>query len=173
MRRCPACRSVAWAVHACSRSSMVSTRTARTFSGSTDSAATGCDGVVRKSGRVASERIPAVVGAPSTREFRTSARRSSGMRLSVRTAQVRVLPHAPLLLQGCRLTGKPSVSRIEVLSSNLSVLANSRKVARGGAQLVLKTRPSNTSRGFNSFTFRQIVRTTGGSGWACLSGGVA
>ena len=26
-------------------------------------------------------------------------------------------------MQGCRLTGKPSVSRIEVLSSNLSVLA--------------------------------------------------
>lgn len=28
------------------------------------------------------------------------------------------------------------------------------KVARGGAQLVLKTRPGNTSRGFDSFTFR-------------------
>ena len=33
------------------------------------------------------------------------------------------------------------------------------KVARGGAQLVLKTRPSNTCRGFDSFTFRQDVRT--------------
>ena len=59
-------------------------------------------------------------------------------------------------LQGCRLTGKPSVSRIEVFSSNLNVLAKFRKVARGGAQLVLKTRPSIASRGFNSFAFRQL-----------------
>jgi hypothetical protein len=30
-------------------------------------------------------------------------------------------------------------------------------VVRGGAQLVLKTRPSNASRGFDSFTFRQTI----------------
>ena len=30
-------------------------------------------------------------------------------------------------------------------------------MARGGAQLVLKTRPSIASRGFNSFTFRQLI----------------
>jgi hypothetical protein len=30
------------------------------------------------------------------------------------------------IVQGCRLTGKPSVSKIEILSSTLSVLANSK-----------------------------------------------
>ena len=29
-----------------------------------------------------------------------------------------------IFLQGCRLTGKPTVSKIEILSSNLSVPAN-------------------------------------------------
>jgi hypothetical protein len=37
---------------------------------------------------------------------------------------VRVLPHAPVTFRDVGLTGKPSVSKIEVLSSNLSVLAN-------------------------------------------------
>lgn len=65
--------------------------------------------------------------------------------------------HQEFLL-GRRLTGKPSDSRPDFLGSNPSVPANFiRKAARGGAQLVLKTRPSITSRGFDSFAFRQVM----------------
>ncbi len=41
--------------------------------------------------------------------------------------------------QGCRLTGKPSVSKIEVLSSNLSVPAKSWKGSLTGKAVVPKT----------------------------------
>ena len=62
------------------------------------------------------------------------------------------------VIQGRRLTGKPSVSRIEFLSSNLSVPANSslRKGSLTGKAVVLKT-TAHCACGFNSCPFRQVM----------------
>ena len=42
------------------------------------------------------------------------------------------------LIQGCRLTGKPSVSKIEILGSNPSVPAKFRKEPRGKGQVQIR-----------------------------------
>ncbi|MEN3330599.1 MAG: hypothetical protein V7638_5406 [Acidobacteriota bacterium] len=52
---------------------------------------------------------------------------------------MRVLPHAPIRRQGCRLTGKPSVSKTDFLSSNLSVPAKFWKGSLTGKAVVPKT----------------------------------
>jgi hypothetical protein len=65
---------------------------------------------------------------------------------------------APKFLQGCRLTGKPSVSKTDILSSNLSVLAKSKQIFRKGSltgkAVVSKTTALVACR-FESCSFRQ------------------
>ena len=61
------------------------------------------------------------------------------------------------MIQGCRLTGKPSVSKIEILGSNPSVPANfyGRPDSRV-SQTVLKTAAANHRVRFDSVAFRHL-----------------